>query len=380
MRSHSLLPVFAALLLTACAADDASRGGALPGSLLDAGGAVVTSDAGSGQPTPAVPGTAGGTAGGGTQGGGVVSVPGPNTPCESHVADSTPALPDMLIVLDRSGSMNPDNNDDATDRWGGSVTALVEVTDMFDDQVRFGLMTFPGVGGRDGDDQCAPGNLDVPIGINSGPMIASTLQAMDADGRTPTAAALQAALPVLAKPVGPDEIAGAKYVLLVTDGDPNCSGSGGGGGRGGGGRDDVARMQTVQAIEALNAAGVKTFVVGYQTAGTDFVDQMDRMAAAGGTGATMHTSVESSADLRDTITKIASKLASCSYQLKNPVTDPAKVLVTVAGRPRNLNREDDGWRLEADRRTVTLLGSACREVEGGGVFSVQVTCEAVPIF
>jgi hypothetical protein len=299
--------------------------------------------------------------------------------CESHVVDGAPAVPDMLIVLDRSGSMNPDNNDDATDRWGGSRDALIDVTEAFDHQVRFGLMTFPGVAaGGGGDSQCAPGKLDVPIGLNTGPSIATTLGSMQAEGRTPTAAALEAALPIVATSVGPDEVAGAKYVLLVTDGDPNCGSNTGG--RGGGGRDDVARMATIRAIEALTAAGVKTFVVGYQTAGTDFVDQLDRMAAAGGTGATKHTSVESGSDLNATLSQIASKLVSCTYQLKGAVADPAKVLVSVAGRPRNLNAADDGWRLESDHRTVTLLGRACMEVESGGVFAVQVTCEPVPIF
>jgi hypothetical protein len=383
MRFYSLVPVYLGTLLLACASDPASQGaGGQPGKLSDAGSAL-TADAGAQGGLAGGPGAAGGTAAGGTAGGGVVNPSGPNTPCESFVADGNPAIPDMLIVLDRSGSMNPDNNDDNTDRWGGSRTALIEVTEMFDDQVRFGLMTFPGVapgGGDDDDDnECAPGNLDVPIAINAGPTIATTLQGMDADGRTPTAAALQAALPIVSVKAGPDEVAPAKYVLLVTDGDPNCSGGGRGGG-GGGGRDDAARMQTVQAIEALTMAGVKTFVVGYQTAGTDFAQQLDTMAAAGGTGATAHISVDSGAGLRDTISQLTSKLVSCAYQLKAAVADPSKVLVTVSGRPRNLNSEQDGWRLESDRRTVTLLGSACQDVQGGAVFSVQVTCDSVPIF
>jgi hypothetical protein len=52
----------------------------------------------------------------------------------------------------------------------------------------------------------------------------------------------------------------------------------------------------------------------------------------------------------------------------------------VAGRPRNLNAAADGWSLGSDHRTVTLTGHACMEVETGAVFSVQVTCEPVPIY
>ncbi|HEX6244061.1 MAG TPA: hypothetical protein VFZ61_24265, partial [Polyangiales bacterium] len=90
--------------------------------------------------------------------------------------------------------------------------------------------------------------------------------------------------------------------------------------------------------------------------------------------------VDSGAGLRDTISQLTSKLVSCAYQLKAAVADPTKVLVTVSGRPRNLNNEQDGWRLESDRRTVTLLGSSCQDVQGGATFSVQVTCDTVPSF
>src|SRR5688500_1710917 len=73
-------------------------------------------------------GTGGANAGGASAGG---STNGNN--CEEHVVSATLATPDMLVVLDRSGSMNPDSNDDRADRWGGSRDAVVQVTSDFDD-------------------------------------------------------------------------------------------------------------------------------------------------------------------------------------------------------------------------------------------------------
>jgi hypothetical protein len=337
-------------------------GGTLGAGMSTPGGALGGSG---GSGTLGGSGSLGGTGAGGAAGG-------QGGECEQHVIDGALSTPDVLIVLDRSGSMNPGNNDDSTDRWGGSRTALIEVTAALDDQIRFGLMTFPGgaQGGRNDDNECAPGELNVPIDVNTGAAIASTLQGMDADGRTPTAPSLQEALRILNVMSGPDEMAGAKYVLLVTDGDPNCSG-------GNNDRDDAARQQTLAAIEALTAAGIKTFVVGYQTAGTDFSDQLDRMAAAGGTGTTMHRSVTSGADLTAAMTDIAGRLVSCSYRLDAPVADPTHVLVTVGGRQRNFNQTEDGWTLGADSRTVTLSGAACDDVRNGMLFVVTVTCAPV---
>jgi Mg-chelatase subunit ChlD len=378
--ARRLLPAACVLLSAACGGYDPSTIGDYPhaaetaadaGSQLappqGTGGADNASDAST--VVPGVPGDAGSATGSG---------PYQLDACQEHVAQGASATPDMLIVLDRSGSMNPDNNDQMSDRWGGSRSALQQVTAAFDDRVNFGLMTFPGPGsggGGRGQDNCSTGVLNVPVGPNTGEAIGMTLQGMNAEGRTPTTLALQEALRVLgAVMTGPDQLTIPKYVLLVTDGDPNCSGM-----AGSRNVDDVARTQTIAAIDALRMAGIKTFVVGYQTASSSFVDQLDRMAQAGGTGATSHRSVENGDDLAATVAELAKKAVSCSYQLEAAVADPTRVLVSVGATPRN-RAQADGWQLEADNRTVTLLGGACEELQQGKVFKVEVKCEPLPIF
>lgn len=305
--------------------------------------------------------------------------------CGKHLVQSNHVIPDMLIVLDKSGSMAPSGNETRTDRWTGSRDAVDQVTAMFEGTISFGLMTFPGAagGGRNGGGGmallCSPGALDVPLAPGNAGAIAKALAPMRAAGYTPTAATLDAALAIIGPPESADQtVTKPKYILLVTDGDPNCSADymPSVGMNGIAPIDPVARMETIDAIKKLTDAGVKTFVVGFQTAGTSFADQLDMMAAAGGTGLKMHESVESGADLSTAFQKIAGKAASCSYKLSTAVV-PTYVSVTVAGQARRYNNADDGWTLSSDKKTIDLTGAACDAAQRGGVFTVEVNCDPV---
>jgi von Willebrand factor type A domain len=304
------------------------------------------------------------------------------TLCGKHAVKSDHAIPDMLIVLDRSASMAPGGNDRRTDRWRGSATAVSQLVTSYGTGVNFGLMTFPGGGqqggGRGGFSQasCTPGQVDVEVGPDNGAAINRAIAGMGPGGFTPTAATLEAALTVIGSPTTADQdVSAVKYVLLVTDGDPNCSATfmPGAGGGGGSPDDPLGRMQTIAAIQKLTDAGIQTYVVGYETAGTDFAGQLDLMAAAGGTGEDMHRSVESAADLAATFDELASNATTCSYRLVEKV-DVSFVSVTVGGKPRKYETD---WRLESDGRTVTLVGTACADAKKGGVFTVDVVCEPV---
>jgi len=312
--------------------------------------------------------------------------------CESHSVASRKATPDMLIVLDRSASMAPVGNLNGADRWTGSVDAVKQVTAEFSSKINFGLMTFPSMqagdptglggllggllGGADLTSGCTAGTVNVDVGKDTADEISMVLGATMPGGLTPTASTLEAALEVLDVPAEGDQTVPPRYVLLVTDGDPNCS-TGGGGGGGGGGIDPGARQATLAAIEKLRDSGIQTFVVGYQTAGTNFSQQLDQMAAAGGTGDTMHRSVSSGADLIDTFGEIAGRALSCSFRLDQPVEDATYVRVTVKGKTPKFENPGDGWTLGGDMKTVTLTGLACDDVQAGASFTVEVDCEPV---
>lgn len=300
--------------------------------------------------------------------------------CGKHAVVTHMTIPDLLIVLDRSGSMARNGNSSGTDRWRGSRDAVIEVTGKYDDAISFGLMTFPkftgGGGGGNDLSQCVAGDLNVDIKLNAGDDIASALERMNASGYTPTAATLEAALSVIGTPVVSDQTeTSAKYLMLITDGDPNCSADFKGIQNGQAAVDPRARTETVAAIEKLTKAGVLTYVVGFQTSGTDFAGQLDMMATAGGTGETKHRSVASGDDLSDTFNELAGRAQSCSFQLAKEV-DPTFVLVTV-GKTAYYQNRPDGWILGADQRSISLTGKACSDAQAGQLFEVEVQCDVV---
>jgi Mg-chelatase subunit ChlD len=309
----------------------------------------------------------------------------------------------MLIVLDRSGSMKNGN----VNRWDPSVMALKMITSSFGASVNFGLLAFPGkastpppmptqdcstitdlvaqiaciateaAGGVARADTCVAGSVEVPIGANNGMAIGAALDRMAPEGATPTAVSLKAAHDAIGSGMTVlDDAPKAKYVLLVTDGAPNCSNTGSTGGRG---FDNQAVDQSVAEITAMAKDGVKTFVIGYNTkSDAQLSAALDRMAQAGGTGDKQHHAIEDGNSLLTEFQKIAGAAASCELVLNMVPANPSFVQVKLDDQQINLN-DPNGWTISADRRRVTLQGNACSAVAGKEhhQVSVRVLCEPV---
>jgi hypothetical protein len=348
-------------------------------------------------------GAAGGTGAGipGGNPGGPVGSPGGSGSevCKVTTVGSGRVSPDMLIVLDRSGSMRMGG----VDRWGPSVAGLKTITASLQERVSFGLMAFPGtmvdaVGGvvqivdcttltdpleliaclgqaipQVSGGTCDAGVLNVPIAPRNAAAIATALDGMAPGGATPTAVTLQAAQAELEKfQSAPDSPSAAKYVLLVTDGAPNC-------GNGFGAEQDPAAVDaSVAAIEAMARAGIKTYVMGYGTQSDPRLKAaLDRMAVAGDTGDAQHRPIEDEQSLVATFQQITGTLLSCEFALEQTVIDKSYVKVTFDGVQLNVD-DANGWVLSADRKKVTLQGTACtRAKEDGHLISVTVQCEPV---
>lgn len=342
--------------------------------------------------------TAGGSTAGGSTGGGSGSDGGL---CDKVSVDNSRVTPDMLIVLDRSGSMRNNN----VNRWTPSVNGLKAITTSTQASVRFGLMTYPGSGatgaqdcslltnifeqaacfiagaGAGGLDTCAAGKVDVPLAINNATAIGSMLDSLAPNGSTPTAKSLKAAhdsLKTSATEAGPDQRAGgAQYVLLVTDGQPNCSEGGGGGG----GNDATAVTDSVKAIEAMAADGIKTYVLGFDAASNaNLSATLNKMAVAGGTGDTKFRPINDQASLQAEFSRIAGSAASCEFTLNQAPSDPDFVRVTLDGATVPLG-DANGWVISSGNKKVTIQGSACEKLLGkdNHVVTVEVECERVTL-
>lgn len=311
---------------------------------------------------------AGTNATGGTAGNSGAGSGGSPNVCQQFTVSATPTTPDMLIVLDRSGSMKRDN----VNRWDPSVSAVRAVTSMLEDRVRFGLMMFPRAGrGGGGGSTCEPGELNVPVELESADDISDALDT-EPSGGTPTGETLEQAFEALDPTnTNPDEVIPPMYVLLVTDGQPTCPA-----GDGSAEPPEEADIDlTTDALDTLLDAGVKTYVIGYDTKNdAAFSSLMDRFASHGGTG--MHRAVEDEASLIAEFEKIAGEAIPCSYQLETEPEDPSFVRVTLDGTQLNLDAPN-GWSING--RVITLQGAACSSLKDGNDHSltVEVLCNQV---
>lgn len=268
--------------------------------------------------------------------------------CSSRLIMASANIPDMLIVLDASLSMA------IFERWAPSTMAVEMLTTQYQDVLSLGLEIFP-QGGNSG---CMAGTLDVPFALNNADKINAVINQTQPLGATPTGDSLVNALMYLgdrtqqvdAPPVTPG------YVLLVTDGEPDCPGA-----------------DAVQAVTALTMANIKTYVVGYQI---DDMGQslMMQMAMAGGTD--HFYPVESGADLQAAFTAITSDLIHCEFDLSEAPSDPTFVQVTIDGKTVDLNTAD-GWVI--DGKKVTLQGGSCAMLKDGMPHNLKAEVECDPV-
>ena len=393
-KSSVGLVIAAGALALACGGDE---GGSGPRTTTQRPGGIGTA-AGSGS------GAAGGNGFGNPNAGGVMPpatagtgggmLP-PSNICEVVHVNANPATPDMLIVLDRSGSMTEGG------RWMPSVSALRRVTMELQSSIRFGLAMFPDPATAPPDlanaltqcltapdpqacldevtnqiaNVCAPGAVVVPIAIDNAAAIGQAFDMTLPAGGTPTGETLQGLVDTFGAPqTDPDQEQIAKFVLLVTDGQPTCPAGMG--------------METTQpdidlantAIDALTGRGVRTYVIGYDTTGAgneEFAAVLDGFAQRGGTGDTMHRPVEDEQSLLTELQRIAGDVVSCSFVLDAAPPRPDFVLVRLDGTQINLN-DPNGWMLVGDRN-VQLTGTACETLKDGGqhAVDVEVRCSVV---
>jgi hypothetical protein len=254
--------------------------------------------------------------------------------CGGQLFQSTHVQANFLIVLDHSGSMMEVVA--GTPKWTAAVSALKNITQQYQSEIRFGLSMFSTP------TQCDPGKNYVAVGDMTASMISAAFPAT-ADGKgTPIGGALHLAAmhPGLMDPNR------ANFVMLVTDGKENCGGN------------------PVNETKALAMAGIKTFVVGF--GGDVDATMLTNMAVNGGTARnTMprYYQADDPASLTAAFASIAQGAIGCDYKLQSTPPDPSKIFVYVNGQqiPRDPNRHV-GWEYTSATDRITLYGTVCDAV------------------
>jgi hypothetical protein len=280
--------------------------------------------------------------------------------CEQSVPimfERTEAPPDVLLVVDKSGSMaQPLDFTNFTSKWDVMVDALRQVVEASDATINFGLALYP-VG-----DECGTGTVSVPIAPNAAAAVMGGLNGVTfPDGATPTHATLMAAATYYqARAANPN----GRYVLLATDGEPNCGPLG---------PEDDTSAETVAAATALATAGVKTYVIGFGSGFGTNTGLLEDVAMAGGT--MQYFQANSPEQLAMALMQISGQVTvpSCTYELTSAPDDPSRLAVSVNGTPVPRSpTHTTGWDYDPATNSITFYGASCSELQSGTITEVHV--------
>jgi len=296
-----------------------------------------------------------------------------------------PNVPNLYFVLDVSGSML-DNG-----KWPNVRSAVAGLVHTIGPNANFGVTVFPEPGGP----ECTAGIEVMPL--RPGDWTGATEAAFDAataltpNGGTPTAATFHALVHKLGA------LPGLTFVILATDGGPNCDASiapcaldqcttnidganpqcmmsGTPNCCTGNPQGCLDGDATAEAVSDLRTAGVQTYVMGIPGS-APYADVLDQLATAGGTtrpSEPLYYQVNSSdtSALSDAFAQIAdAAMKSCTLLLEKNPGDPGMVNVAVNGAVVPSDGPD-GWTLHG--QTVTLSGATCGAFEGAASLPVRV--------
>ncbi|NUO55011.1 MAG: VWA domain-containing protein [Polyangiaceae bacterium] len=285
----------------------------------------------------------------------------PGGGCEDFEATIEAVPPNMLLVLDRSCSMT-DNASMGVTKWEAAVAAIVNMTTVYTDQIRFGLTLFPDTVNP----SCEQDAIPIPTAPGTEPAIQMLLNdaLVGSDPNFPDGpcvtnidtAMQQASLaPELTDPDRDN------FVVLLTDGmQAGCNVAGGDNG-------------TTQIITDMLAAGIPTFVIGFGN-GID-PDQMETFANAGGVpnSGPAYYDAGDQASLELALETIATAAISCTFTFDQVPQDPSKIYVFFDGQsvPTDSTMMN-GWLYDPATNSVTFYGVACDDLKSGAVTDVEV--------
>lgn len=311
--------------------------------------------------------------------GGDVGMTGGNCGQASVPIEAVP--PDVLIIEDKSGSMNNDDNDQScstrngsgcgtNSKWSQMVSAVSGVVTSTDKQINWGLKFFS-------DDNACDASHAPVVGVASGTgmSIATTLQNTTANGNTPTRDAVTTGAAYLAgvKDSNP------KYILLATDGLPNCPVGCAGMtmpsqscGMTDNPSEDMAATQAV--ADALSKYGIKTFVIGVGNVSAA-QNTLNNFAMAGGlaqTGAaTSYYAATDPQALENALNALVGAVFSCQVSLSSAPTGFTNVAVSAQDQSmggKNIAIPQDatnGWSFDANKQNILLNGDSCTKLKNG---------------
>ena len=284
------------------------------------------------------------------------------TTCVEGQVEYKPVIPQVWLLLDRSGSMSSSLG--TTSRWAAMGNVLLGdpavandrgVVGDFEDRVAFGVVFYTDGSGGSG---CVLNLESVALAANNYRDIRQRYNKLGPSGGTPTADSVAATMAVAASS---DLTGGPKLLVLATDGAPgSCAPI----------RSGAATTDVENEVAKGFAKDIQTFAISIST-GTDAA-HMQRVANLGvgkpadetAMPATLYTA-ESQAGLKDAFEKILDDVPpSCVVALNGTVkTEKAGEGSVVLEGEKLVYQDRDGWILKAPDQ-VELVGAACERLRG----------------
>lgn len=319
--------------------------------------------------------------------------------CSTTTADARRLPVNLLIVLDRSGSMNEGG------KWTAAVSGLRTLLGRLDGTIRVGLTMFPAPSGAGPADRVATYNApNVPVEALSAnrARLVSILSNTSPGGNTPMTCATEGARGYY----GTFPMDGSRSVILITDGVPTeectsappcnpldllgfiaCVGA----------QSRIASdaVRVSVARGARSTPPIRYFIAGTPEASDTFLSDL---AFTGNTPRTpdcqrttsCHYRLETGsfeADLTRALDEIRGRASSCEFAVDADPSrvDPARVNVNVTASggaamliPRDVDH-NNGWDYSAGMRSVVLHGPACDRVlaDDGAQVRIVFGCPTV---
>ena len=314
--------------------------------------------------------------------------------CEPRRLELLPATAEVMLVLDRSTSMQWVLDDEVVDttmpsRWELLGDALGSVLTPLADRLDVGAIFFPAEASSAAIACSVAERADIIPGSDSVDRVLEVIRGTAPQGGTPTGAAMDLALqyvrglpPGSARPV----------LILATDGAPNCNDSFEG-------RtcsvctspipetcndpesgwvnclDDVATLTSVR--ELFEGEGVPVYVIGIGDSRAAFREVLQQMAVAGGrpvsTGDEQYYTVRRPEDLQRSLEQIIDEVTACRFALSPRAVGDVQVHLGDTVVPLN---SIEGWNHPArDTSALQLFGSFCsRYLERGEDLVAEQVC------
>ncbi|MDX2090962.1 MAG: vWA domain-containing protein [Kofleriaceae bacterium] len=280
---------------------------------------------------------------------------GPDASCPAVVFTPMPKTPSIMLVLDRSGSM--DGSDIAPNRYDAMVEALVGtsgVVTQLQNKAYFGSALY-------GCSEPSGGVFQfdvIPRALNNAGAIRNVIEPFDPFGNTPTPEAINAAVQNFQ--ANPPPADSPPAIVLATDGLPNACPGG------------ASEGASVNAARAAYAAGIPVYVLAINQTSSHFQD----LANAGqgwvnGQPDVPYYPVSNASQLQSAFQTIINGVISCDLSLTASIDEGQAMngTLTINGVQQQYGSD---WILVGGN-TIRVQGSACTTLKTTQNPNVQAT-------